>query len=149
MELTRPYSYPRGRGWGIPFSLSFPKIGKRKQDPQFVVWLFNTLKALFPLVLAFCENSRRRAKSYFLSTRIGNCGQFVHYLRLLAWLIRPKRIARYWLATMVRGVPLTKVRPTDTAQLVVLSTQIQNIPPLVPGADSLRRRQNLNHPGAR
>ena len=63
--------------------------------------------------MAFCENSRRRAKSYFLSTRIGNCGQLVHCLRLLAWLIKPRRIARYWLATMVRGVPLTKVRPTD------------------------------------
>ena len=31
----------------------------------------------------------------------------------------------------------------------LLSTQIQNSPPLVPGAGSLRRRQNLNHPGAR
>ena len=29
----------------------------------------------------------------------------------------------------------------------LLSTQIQNSPPLVPGAGSLRRRQNLNHPG--
>ena len=117
----------RGRGWGTSF-LSFPKIGNRKQDPQFVVWLFNTLKALFPLVLAFCENSRRRAKTYFLSTRIGNCGQFVHYLRLLAWLIRPKRIARYWLATMVRGVPLTKVRPTDIRaycyQLIATTTTL-------------------------
>ena len=28
----------------------------------------------------------------------------------------------------------------------LLSTQIQNSPPLVPGAGSLRRRQNLNHP---
>ena len=31
----------------------------------------------------------------------------------------------------------------------ILSTQIQNSPSLVPGAGSLRRRQNMNHPGAR
>ena len=70
------------------------------------------------LVLTFFKNSRRRARSYFLSTRIGTCGQLVHCLRLLAWryawLIRPKRTARSRLATMVRGAPLTKVRPTDT-----------------------------------
>ena len=52
-----------------------------------------------------------------LSTRIGNCGQFVHCLRLLLWLIRPKGIVRYRLATMVRGVPLTEVRPTDTRKV--------------------------------
>ena len=31
----------------------------------------------------------------------------------------------------------------------LLSAQIKNSPPLVPGAGGLRRRQNLNHPGAR
>ena len=31
----------------------------------------------------------------------------------------------------------------------LLSTHIQNSPPLVPGAGSLRRRRNLSHPGAR
>jgi hypothetical protein len=37
----------------------------------------------------------------------------------------------------------------NTSQVkFLLSTQIQNSPPLVPGAGSLRRRQNLNHPGA-
>ena len=45
------------------------------------------------------------------------------------------------------GAPLREIKSSQVKFL--LSTQIQNSPPLVPGAGSLRRRQNLNHPGAR
>jgi hypothetical protein len=41
------------------------------------------------------------------------------------------------------GTPYPQNVPSQVKFL--LSTQIQNSPPLVPGAGSLRRRQNLNH----
>ena len=47
-------------------------------------------------------------------------------------------------------LPKTPLYAYKSSQVkFLLSTQIQNSPPLVPGAGSLRRRQNLNHPGAR
>ena len=67
------------------------------------------------------------------------------YLRILPVLqtARPLYLA-YWPTIL-----FWRVAHSSSQVKFLLSTQIQNSPPLVPGAGSLRRRQNLNHPGAR
>ena len=101
----------RGRGGGIPFSLFSQN---RKQDPQLVIWPFNDLKVLFLLSWPSArtlEPRRRQRVIFFLSELVivVNCP----LLAPVGLVDQTKGIARYRLATMVRGVPLAKVRPTD------------------------------------
>ena len=57
----------------------------------------------------------------------------------------------FWVGLRAWDVPTEKCSPGVKSSQVkfLLSTQIKNSPPLVPGAGGLRRRQDLNHPGAR
>ena len=80
-----------------------------------------------------------------LATGAVAAGQVFFVLYLMLPSLALAGSSRRPLYLVLRGPARAFLSPGFQVKFI-LSTQIHNSPPLVPGASSLRRRQNLNHP---